>query len=177
MAWDNYKVGDLKLISGDLVFDHLRDAVRRIREHYLERFGRNPYLSELVYTLFRIANSKSLRVVEDSTFPRVADLLSSLISPTSSDQIDPGKYEAGWNESAELLIWPITKGSGASSDAPVLRMEVEDNRPEEVVCRYTLIGSGISDAAAACLIRWCALMRLLKYDLLDPELVVRFEKQ
>ena len=175
MAWDDYKVGDLKLISGDLVFDTMRDAVRRIRRHYLERFGRNPYLSELLYTLYRIANSRSPHIVEDARFPPVAELLSSLTSPTASEQIDPGKYEAGWDESGELLIWPKTKGAG--SDAPVLRLQVEDNRPEEVVCRYTLLAPGLSDAAACCLIRWCALIRLLKYDLVDLELVARFEKQ
>jgi hypothetical protein len=73
MAWDIYHVGGLELTSGDIMFDHLRDAVKRIRRHYLERFGRNPYFGELLYTLWRIAEDISPRIVEDPTLPPPKD--------------------------------------------------------------------------------------------------------
>lgn len=178
MAWDDYEVGDLELISGDIMFDELHGAVKRIRRHYLERFGRNPYLGELLYTLCRIAEYDSPSVVEDLTLPSIENVLSSLTVPTHSDQFDPGHYKACIDEDDEVWISPTT-GSGASTclGDPVLRLKVEDNRPLEVVCRYTPLSPDISDVAARCLIRLCALDDLLDYDLLDPGLAVRFEKQ
>jgi hypothetical protein len=166
MAWDDYDVGDLKLISGDIMFCELHDAVKRIRKQYLDRFGRNPYLGELLYTLCRIA---SPGVVEDLKLPPIKSVLSALSAPTSSDQIDPGKYQAGFAEDGEVLIF-------AEPGPDLVRVQIEDNRPEEVVCHYTVFSPDISDAAARCLIRYCALRRLLKYDLMDPELAVRFHR-
>lgn len=179
MAWDDYEVGDLELISGDITFDELHGAVQRIRKHYLQRFGRNPYLGELLYTLCRIAvDYAPPSVVEDLTLPPIENVLSSLTVPTHSDQFDPGHYEASIDEDDEVWISPTTESAGSIRlGDPVLRLQVEDNRPQEVVCRYTPLSPDISDAAAHCLIRLCALSDLLDYDLLDPGLVVRFEKQ
>lgn len=177
MAWDNYEVGGLELISGDILFDELGGAIKRIRRHYLERFGRNPYFGELLYTLRRIAELPSRRVIEDLALPAMEALLSSLDAPTHHDQFDPGHYVGGFNDYGELLIWPESAPSGQTGfPDPVLRVEVEDYRPEEVICRYTPLSPDISDAAARCLIRLCALRNLLRYDILDPKLVVQFEK-
>jgi hypothetical protein len=177
MAWDDYQVGGLELISGDIPFDELHGAVKRIRRHYMERFARNPYLGELLYTLCRIAENTSPSVVEDLTLPLIETLLSPLKVPTHSDQFDPGHYEASFDDDGEVWIWPEAASSGVNRLPDVLRVQVEDNRPQEVVCRYTSLSPDISDAAARCLIRDCALRRLLRYNLLEPGLVVRFEKQ
>jgi len=177
MAWDRYTVGDLQLISGDTMFDELNGAVKRIRKQYLERFGRSPYLGELLYTLCRIADDYTPSRVEDVTLPPIKEILSPLTSPIQSDQIDPGIYEAGLDEDGVVWI-ELTATSGSTCpNTPVLRVQVEDKRPQEVLCRYTILSSGISDAAARCLIRLCALNDLLRYNILAPELSVRFEKE
>lgn len=181
MAWDDYEEGDLELISGDITFDELHGAVKRIRRHYLERFGRNPYLGELLYTLCRIAefdSPKVPKVVEDTMLPPVKDVLSCLTVPTHSDQCDPGNYEAVMDDEEVVWIAPRTESGGSTNLGDrILRLEIEDNRPQEVVCRYSLLSSDISDAQARCLIRSCALNVFLNYDILDPGLVVRFEKR
>lgn len=178
MAWDHYEIGGLELVSGDTMFDELRGAVRRIRREYLERFGRNPYLGELLYTLCRIVENATPSVVEDPTPPLIENILSSLTVPTPSDLIDPGNYEAGFNDYGEVEIGPGVGALGTTrSGAPVLRLRIDDHRPQEVVCRYTLLSLEVSDTTARCLIRYCALSGLLRYDTLDPKLVVRFEKQ
>jgi hypothetical protein len=176
MAWDPIEIGELKLITGDTMFDELNGAVERIRRRYLDRFGRNPYLGELLYTLRTIAECASPSVVEDPTLPHINNILSSLTVPTRSDQIDPGDYVAGLDEDGEVLISSTTASGSTRTNAPVLRVQVEDNRPQEVVCRYTLLSPDLSDLAVQCLVRMCALNDLLSYDILDPRLVVRFEK-
>jgi hypothetical protein len=100
-----------------------------------------------------------------------------LTEPTHSDQIDPGKYVASFDDSGEITVWEKEPASSTPSDTPILRLQVEDNRPEEVVCRYTLLRPDLSDAAARCLIRLCVLRNLLRYDILDPKMLLRIEKQ
>ncbi|MBL8798811.1 MAG: hypothetical protein JNM56_33265 [Planctomycetia bacterium] len=86
--------------------------------------------------------------------------------------------EAGFNDHGEVEIGPrVTASAATRPGAPVLRLRIEDRRPQEVVCRYTLLACDVSDPVARCLIRYCALQGLLRYDILDPKLVVRYEKQ
>jgi hypothetical protein len=172
MAWDDYTVGNLELISGDIPFDALCGAVQRIRKSYLERFGRSPYLGELLYTLCRAVDTSPI-LVEDVTLTPIERVLSSLAVPTRADQIDPGAYEAGISEAGEVLITPRTTATGR----PVVRVRVEDARQTEVVCRYAVLSPEISDAAARCLIRLRALHDLLDFDIVDPGLRVRFMKE
>jgi hypothetical protein len=171
MAWDPHDVGPLYLLSGDAPFDTLAGAVQKLRREYLERFGRNPYLAELVYTLCRLAECSS-GLVEDASLPPVESVLSRFASPTPADYIDPGDYEAGIDaEDGDICI-----GRGRSG-ATVVRAAIDRTSAHEVCCRYSILTPDVSDAAARCLIRYCAMHWLLGIDILNRELVVRFERR
>jgi len=170
MAWDHYEVEQLKLISGDATFDTLRGALQKLRREYLERHGRPPYLAELVYTLCRLPDA-SQGLVEDASLPLVKDVLSAFTSPTPTDHIDPGEYEAGFDEESE----DVCIGLRPSGDT-VVRATI--TRDEGVVnVSYSVLSPDLSDAAARCLIRSCGVNWLLGIDIRDENLVIHFERR
>jgi hypothetical protein len=171
MAWDDHEVGNLELIDGDIVYDVLHGALKHIRKSYLERFGRAPYLAEVLYALCRIAGYASPGVVEDSAIPPLHAILASFSVPRHADQIDPGNYVGGFNDAGEVVILP-EGGLGNS----VVRVQIEDDGSQGVICRYSILSPEISDSGARCLIRTCALEQLLNYDILGPGFSVRFER-
>jgi len=58
----------------------------------------------------------------------------------------------------------------------VVRVQIEEDGSQGVICRYSILSPEISDSGARCLIRMCALEQLLNYDILGPGFSVRFER-
>lgn len=175
MAWDNYECGGVWVLSGDKPFDEFGATVQRLRKAYLERWGRPPYLAELLYPLVRIAELGPNPPVADEKLPSIDALLSLVGGLTAAEHIEPGNYEGAFDgESDDFLIFPR---NALTRDAMVVRGEVTKPTDKGVVCRYEVLSPAITGRMALCLIRYCVMDALLEYDLTDPDLTIRFERR
>ena len=177
MAWDDHEIGGVWLLSGDMPFDEMADVVKRFHKEFLERWGRPPYLAELLYPLLSIARMDPNPAVADEKLPSMEALLSFVGGLTAAEHIEPGDYEAGFSdENNDFFIFP-RRGTSRPRDAVAVRGEVIRPGDGSIICRYETPSSGITDRMAHCLIRYCVLDALLKFDLVDRDLSIRFERR
>jgi hypothetical protein len=178
MAWEPFEQGPIQGFSGDFPLNEIRSVLSRIRREYLERFGRNPFFAELLYTLYQVVAAQPSLTTEDEQIPQLQTFFASLTWPTSSMLIDPSEYQGFLDE--EGTYFTVRSQQGASRlgppGEPVLRVEVVDVVDKEILCRYTPLSPTILDVVAKCLIRQCVLSDMLDYDLTDPDLKVLFER-
>jgi hypothetical protein len=175
MAWDDYECGGVWILSGDAPFDEIGAAVKHLHKEYLERWGRPPYLAELLYTLLRYIDLDTNRPVADERLPSLEELMKFVGGLTVTEHIEPGNYEgASDGESDDFLIFPR---NAKTREAMVVRGEVQQSDDDSVTCRYELLSTALTDRMAHCLIRYCVLDALLGIDLTDRDLAIRFERR
>jgi hypothetical protein len=177
MAWDPFRVGRVRGISGDIPHYVMGEAINRINRAYLERYGRRAYLAELLYALLGEVALDVPASVADAAVPPRATFLSCLEN-SPFDHIDPGEYEAGIDaESHDFLVSPrVVPLDGPDRETVVVRGTVEATDDSELLCRYSLHSHTITDGMAQCLIRQCVLQDLLDYDIVGGGLVIHFER-
>ncbi len=174
MAWDDHEIGGVWFLSGDKPFDEMAGVVQRLHKAFLDRWGRPPYLAELLYPLLSMAEMGPNPAVADEKLPSMAALLQFVGGLTAAEHIEPGDYEgASDGESDDFLILP-RKSKGRKG--MVVRGEVV-TVDGTTVCRYEILSPKITDRMALCLIRYCVLDELLGYDLTDRDLAIRFERR
>jgi hypothetical protein len=175
MAWDDHEVGGVWLLSGDFPFDAMAPVVERLQKAFLERWGRPPYLAELLYPLVSIASQGPNPAIADEQPPSIEALLSFVGGLSAREHIEPGNYEGGFDgESDDFLIFP--RAAHARWEI-VIRGEIQRPDDATIVCRYEVHSPGITDRMAHCLIRFCVLDALLECDLTDRKLSIRFERR
>jgi len=173
MAWDDHKIGGVWLLSGDIPFDAMHAAVDGLNKAFLDRWGRPPYLAELLYPLLSVAARGPNPAVADEVLPSIEDLLKFVGGPTTADHIEPGDYEgASDGESDDFVIFP-RKGD---TTVPVVRGEAAE-ADGGYACRYDVLAPTLTDRTARVLIRACVLEALLGVDLSDRDLSIRFERR
>jgi hypothetical protein len=175
MAWDDHEIGGVWLLSGDKPFDVMSEAVAELHKAFLDRWGRPPYLAELLYPLLSVAEQGPNPAVADGRLPSMEALLSFVGGLTAAEHIEPGNYEGAFDgESDDFLILP----RGAVGRAG-LAVRGDVQRPDEmsVVSRYEICSPKLTDRMAHCLIRTCVLESLLDLDLSDRDLSIRFERR
>jgi hypothetical protein len=175
MAWDDYEIGGVWLLSGDIPFDEMSGVVERLHKEFLERWGRPPYLAELLYPLLSVVAMGPNPAVADARLPSMDALLSSVGGLTAAEHIEPGGYEGAYDgESDDFLILPR---AAKAREGMVVRGEVLQPDNRSVICRYEILSPSITDRMAHCLIRYCVLDALLDINLADRDLTIRFERR
>ena len=179
MAWEDFKRGSVRGVTGDFPLDELRAAIKRIRREYLPRFGRNPYLAELLHALLAVVEANPSAYVADERLPTLDALVSSLGGLGAFEHIDPSEFKGALDaESDDFLIFPRVMPSGQQSrESAVVRGAVTSSGERELLCRYAILTSSLTDRMAQSLIRKCVLQDLLGYDVVDGGLSVRFERR
>jgi hypothetical protein len=177
MAWEQFKVGAISGITGDQPHDEMRNTVKRINRAYMERFGRRPYFAELLYVLENVIGSDLRNSVTDESLPDRACFFSCL-GHLPFEHIDPGQYVGAFDaESDDFLIFPRPDCSGQLvRETVVVRGEVVVNNDRDLLCRYAILSRSMTERMAQSLIRQCVLQDLMDYNVVDGDLVIRFEK-
>jgi hypothetical protein len=177
MAWEEFQIGSVRVITGDTPYDEMRHAVDRINRAYLERFGRRAYLAELLCALEGVIGVDVSAYVADETVPPLEKVLA-CVANNPTDHIDPGEYKAGFDdETDDFLIYPESDTSGRPArEIAVVRGQVVANSDTEIVVRYQILSPSITDGMAQSLIRQCVLQAALDYNIVDGGLSIRFER-
>lgn len=174
MAWDDHEIGGVWFLSGDRPFDVMSAAVAQLKKEFLERWGRPPYLAELLYPLLFTAEAGPNPSLADETPVTVDALVAFVGGPAAVDHVEPGKYEGAFDaESDDFLILPH---DAVGREGLAVRGQVEQPDERTVVCRYQIVAPALTDRGARCLIRSCVLTDLLDIDLTDRDLTIRFER-
>jgi hypothetical protein len=178
MAWEEFQRGPIRGITGDLPFDEMRSAAKRVRRAYLERFGRNPYFAEMLHALQAAVAADPSAYVAEGTLPTLERLVESVGAGHSFEHIDPANYEGALDEeSDDFLVFPRVSPPGKRSrDSAVLRGSVTPTGDNGVLCRYTILSPSITDGMAKSLIRQCVLQDLMDYNIIDRSWSIRFER-
>jgi hypothetical protein len=177
-GWEEFRCGAIRGISGQYPRDEMRSAVKRIRRSYLERFGRNPYLAELLYALQGTVEVDPPAYAADPDVPSLERLVEAAGTGTAFEHIDPGSYVGALDaESDDFLVYPRVNPPGPlRRETMVLRGELIEQGANSVLCRYRILAPSITDGMAHSLIRQCVLQDLLDYDIIDGGLTIRFER-
>lgn len=121
MAWDDHEIGGVWLLSGDMPFDEMAEVVERFHKEFLDRWGRPPYLAELLYPLLSIAETGPNPAIADEKPPSAEALLKFVGGLTAAEHIEPGNYEGmSDGDSDDFLIVPRKAKAGSA----VVRCEV-----------------------------------------------------
>lgn len=175
MAWDDYEIGGVWLLSGDTPFDVMSAAVAKLHKTFLDRWGRPPYLAELLYPLLSIAGQGPNPAIADEKPPTIEALLALVGGLTANEHIEPGDYEGAFDGDGEDFLIFRRKTEGRTG--LVVRGDVQQPDEKSVVCRYEILAPALTDRPAQCLIRSCVLEALLDLDLADRDLSIRFERR
>jgi hypothetical protein len=177
MAWEDYECGGVWILSGDTPFDEMSGVVERLHKKFLERWGRPPYVAELLYALLSHVDLYPNRPVADETLPSLDALIASVGGLAPAEHIDPGDYEAALDaESNDFLIYPRTAAANPHASLAV-RGAITRPGDGSIVCRYETPSPTITDRMAHCLIRYCVLQEFFDYDLTDRDLLIHFERR
>ena len=176
MAWDPHECSGVWIESGDIPFDVMSGALEKLQKVFLERWGRPPYLAELLYPLLFLAEMPTNRPVADEQLPSMEALISFVGGLTPAEHIEPGDFEAAFEEDSDDCL-VFSRSGNWSRESMVVRVEVLQPEDGGIVCRYETLSPGITDRMAHCLIRDCVLRCLYKTDLTDPDLSLRFERR
>jgi hypothetical protein len=137
MAWEGSEYSGVWIESGDAPFDEMSGVVERLHKEFLERWGRPPYLAELLYPLLSVAAMGPNPAVADEKLPSMDTLISFVGGLTPAEHIEPGDYEgASDGESDDFLIFPRKARTRA---AMVVRAEVLQPDEATVICRYEVL--------------------------------------
>src|SRR5258708_4881414 len=146
MAWDDHEFGAVWLLSGDKPFDEMSSVVKRLHKAFLDRWGRPPYLAELLYPLLSVAEMGPNPAVADEKLPSMESLLSFVGGLTAAEHIEPGNYEAvSDEESGDFFIVP--RNSSTRTER-VVRAEVLQPEDGSIICRYEILSPAITDRMA-----------------------------
>jgi len=175
MARDDHELCDVWLLYDDKPFDEMAGVVGRLHKACLDRWGRQPYLAELLYPLWQLVTSGADRAVADEQVLSFESLLQLVGGPTAADRIESGNYEAGFDgESNDFLIWPRSAEADIRVSL-VVRGEVFGSE-SGTDCHYEILLPVITDRMARCLIRNCVLDPLLDYDLTNRDHPIQFQR-